>query len=154
MTAHAHGLHHTIDYVEIPVTDLAAARAFYAAAFGWSFVGYGDAYAGIRTAAERGTDEAGGLALVERDGPVVGGPLVLVCSDDLEATAAAVVAAGGGSCRGRTRSPADAGSTCSTPRGTSWACGPRADADRARRPPTGGERPRSAGLLRGDHAVP
>ena len=27
--------HHAIDYVEIDVTDLDAARAFYAAAFGW-----------------------------------------------------------------------------------------------------------------------
>lgn len=95
MTTHAHGIHHSIDYVEIPVSDLGAARAFYGAAFGWSFVAYGDAYAGIRTAAEQDDDEAGGLALVERDAPVRGGPLVLLYSDDLDATAAAVEAAGG-----------------------------------------------------------
>ena len=30
--------HHHFDFVELPVTDLAAAKAFYAAAFGWTFV--------------------------------------------------------------------------------------------------------------------
>jgi len=38
MTEHAHGVHHTIDYLELPVTDLAAAQEFYATAFGWEFV--------------------------------------------------------------------------------------------------------------------
>ena len=33
-----------IDYVEIPVTDLAAARQFFEALFGWTFVSYGDDY--------------------------------------------------------------------------------------------------------------
>ncbi|MFS0706039.1 VOC family protein [Cellulomonas sp. 179-A 9B4 NHS] len=95
MSTRAHGVHHTIDYVEIPVTDLAAARAFYGAAFGWSFVPYGDGYAGIRTAAEADGEEAGGLALVEAAGPRAGGPLVLLFSDDLDATRAAVESAGG-----------------------------------------------------------
>jgi len=95
MSTHAHGVHHTIDYVELPVTDLAAAQAFYAAAFGWEFVGYGPGYAGIRTGAERGSDEAGGLRLAEASDVARGGPFVLLFSDDLDATAAAVVAAGG-----------------------------------------------------------
>jgi len=94
MGDHAHGIHHSIDYVELPVTDLGAAQAFYAAAFGWEFVPYGPGYAGIRTAAEAGQDEAGGLSLVEGD-VARGGPLVLLCSDDLDATLAAVAAAGG-----------------------------------------------------------
>jgi predicted enzyme related to lactoylglutathione lyase len=29
--------HHTIDYIEIGVTDLDVAKAVYASAFGWSF---------------------------------------------------------------------------------------------------------------------
>ena len=33
-----------IDYVEIPVTDLAKARTFFAAMFGWSFQEWGDDY--------------------------------------------------------------------------------------------------------------
>ncbi|WP_114558940.1 VOC family protein [Desertihabitans aurantiacus] len=89
--------HHTIDYIEIPARDLAAATAFYAAAFGWRFNDYGPAYAGIRSA--DGEGEVGGLAAT--DEPTgSGGPLVLLYSDDLEATAEAVVAAGGAVVRG------------------------------------------------------
>lgn len=82
--------HHGIDYIEITVPDLAAATAFYAAAFGWSFADYGPGYAGIRD--PRG-DEVGGLAAGAA--AATGGPFVLLYSDDLDATAAAVRAAGG-----------------------------------------------------------
>lgn len=93
MTSHTHGIPRTIDYIEISVTDLPAAQAFYGAAFGWEFTPYGPQYAGIRTAAERGGDEAGGLMLV--DEVTTGGPLVLLYSDDLDGTAEAITAAGG-----------------------------------------------------------
>lgn len=81
--------HHAIDYVELSAPDLAAARAFYAAAFGWEFNDYGPEYAGIRG---QGPDdpEAGGLAV---HGPPQ--PLVIVYSDDLDATVKAVTSAGG-----------------------------------------------------------
>lgn len=39
--------HHALNYVELTVTDLQAAKDFYAAAFGWRFADYGDQYAGI-----------------------------------------------------------------------------------------------------------
>jgi uncharacterized protein len=69
---------HTIDYIEIPVTDLAAAKAFYAAAFGWSFTDYGPDYAGI----QGDRKEVGGL---RRDADVrAGGPLIVLFSDDLD----------------------------------------------------------------------
>ncbi len=42
--------HHTIDYIEFPVRDLAAAKKFYGAAFGWQFNDYGPEYAGIKGA--------------------------------------------------------------------------------------------------------
>ncbi|MFB8385891.1 VOC family protein [Microbacterium sp. NPDC055910] len=93
MATHTHSIPLTIDYVEITVTDMRAARDFYGAAFGWTFTDYGDQYSGIRTPAEAEGDEAGGLLLgdeVQR-----GGPLVLLYSDDLDATRDAVVAAGG-----------------------------------------------------------
>ncbi|MDR5699651.1 VOC family protein [Agromyces aerolatus] len=95
MAQHTHAIPLTIDYVEISVTDLAAARDFYAAAFGWTFTDYGPGYSGIRTAAEAASeaDEAGGLLLTDRVTP--GGPLVLLFSDDLHATLEAVTAAGG-----------------------------------------------------------
>ena len=83
--------HHAISYVELNVSDLPATRAFYESAFGWRFNDYGPTYAGIR--APEGAGEVGGLN-AER-APVSGGPLVLLYSDDLDATVAAVEAAGG-----------------------------------------------------------
>lgn len=83
--------HHAIDYVELGVADVERARRFYAAAFGWSFNDYGPDYAGIR--GPDGQGEVGGL---NGEGPrPPGGPLVLLYSDDLDATLASVVAAGG-----------------------------------------------------------
>ena len=84
--------HHRIDYLEIPVTDLAVAKAFYAAAFGWSFTDYGTGYCGIQ-GDER---EQGGLALLEEGKSVTkGGPLAILYSDSLDDTLAAVGKAGG-----------------------------------------------------------
>ena len=81
--------HHAIDYIEIAVTDIDVAKAFYGSAFGWSFVDYGPDYAGIQS----GGREAGGLS---RDSEVrAGGPLVILYSDDLEASAEAVAGSGG-----------------------------------------------------------
>jgi predicted enzyme related to lactoylglutathione lyase len=82
--------HHSIDYVEIQVADVSAAKQFYAAAFGWAFHDYGPDYAGI--VAADGDGEAGGLARGDRQG---GHPLVLLVSDDLEASERAVRDAGG-----------------------------------------------------------
>jgi predicted enzyme related to lactoylglutathione lyase len=86
------GPHHGIDYVELPVTDIARSKAFYGAAFGWRFTDYGPAYTGFVDGA-RGEREAGGFALADAVTP--GGPLVVIGSDDLEASLAAVQAAGG-----------------------------------------------------------
>ena len=84
-------IHHAIDNIEFGVTDMAATQAFYEAAFGWRFNNYGPEYAGI--AAPDGDGEAGGLDA--NRAPGTGGPLVQIYSVDLEATAAAVTAAGG-----------------------------------------------------------
>ncbi len=86
MSAHTH---HAIDYLEFSVTDLAAAKQFYGAAFGWQFTDYGPGYCGIQGEGR----EAGGLtvaATVTR-----GGPLVILFSTDLEASLNAVRSAGG-----------------------------------------------------------
>lgn len=83
--------HHTIDYIELAAPDIEAAKRFYADAFGWSFNDYGPAYAGIRAA--DGEGEVGGLNSAGAAGP--GLPLVIIYSDDLDATLAAVRAAGG-----------------------------------------------------------
>ncbi|MDA3645971.1 VOC family protein [Saccharopolyspora indica] len=83
--------HHALDYVEIPVTDFAAAKAFYGNAFGWSFTDYGPgpAYVGIRG----DSGEVGGFRLADEVTP--GGPLVLLYSADLDASAQSVRDAGG-----------------------------------------------------------
>lgn len=77
-----------IDYVEFSSGDIAASKAFFAAAFGWGFVDYGPGYQAF---ADAGID--GGI-----DGSAqaaVGSALVIVKADDLEAALARVQAAGG-----------------------------------------------------------
>ncbi|RPI64390.1 MAG: VOC family protein [Lysobacterales bacterium] len=81
--------HHAIDYVELTVRDLAAAKRFYAAAFGWQFNDYGPEYAGIQGA----KGEVGGLHQAAE--VRTGGPLVILYSNDLEKTLEAVRSAGG-----------------------------------------------------------
>ncbi len=83
--------HHTIDYIELGSDDLAATCAFYEGVFGWKLTPYGPAYAGIRAA--DGDGEVGGIDATTPPRP--GGPLVLLYSDDLDATVAAVRAGGG-----------------------------------------------------------
>ena len=80
----------TINYVEITVPDLAAAKAFYGEAFGWNFADYGPDYASF-SAEEAGVD--GGLAKGEAtgDGPV----LLVLYSSDLGATRRKIESAGG-----------------------------------------------------------
>jgi uncharacterized protein len=89
MTDTATHTHHAIDYIEISALDVPAAKRFYAAAFEWEFNDYGPSYAGIRGA----QGEMGGLA--QADSVASGGPLVVLYSRDLDATLAAVRAAGG-----------------------------------------------------------
>ncbi|MEL6895148.1 MAG: VOC family protein [Planctomycetota bacterium] len=83
--------HHAIDYIEISVTDMAAAKQFYSAAFGWQFTDYAPVYAGIQRV--DGDGEMGGICLV--DSLSSGGPLVILFSNDLQQTQAAVEAADG-----------------------------------------------------------
>ncbi|MXW02094.1 MAG: VOC family protein [Holophagales bacterium] len=81
--------HHTIDYIEFSVHDLKVAKRFYADAFGWEFNDYATNYAGIKG----DSGEVGGLA--QTDEVKHGGPLVVLYSDDLEASVEAVHMAGG-----------------------------------------------------------
>ncbi|MCC6902357.1 MAG: VOC family protein [Polyangiaceae bacterium] len=80
--------HHRFDFIELPVTDIESAKAFYAAVFGWTFVDYGPDYADIQ-----GAGVAGGLRKVAH-APPRGGTLVVLYSDDLAASESAVKAAG------------------------------------------------------------
>lgn len=81
--------HHRFDFIELPTTDITRAKAFYGAAFGWTFTDWGDDYADIV-----GAGVSGGLRKVDSlHGR--GGTLAIVYSTDLAASERAVVAAGG-----------------------------------------------------------
>ena len=90
-----------MDYLELSVDDLGKAKRFYAEAFGWSFRDYGPSYSGILI---HGV-EAGGLAAadVERISSFqpmqaetrMAAPLMVLYSNDLEASLEQVKSAGG-----------------------------------------------------------
>ena len=75
-----------IDYVEFGSPDLAASRAFFEAAFGWSFTDYGPDYVAFDKAGING----GFAAAEDRVAP-----LVILYADDLDAAEASVRQAGG-----------------------------------------------------------
>ena len=77
-----------IDYIELPVTDVAACKRFYIEAFGWQFTDYGPDY----TSFEDGR-LAGGLRKADRVGR--DGVLIVIYAADLEAMEARVRRAGG-----------------------------------------------------------
>ncbi len=79
--------HEQVQYLEFLSQDLEKAKKFYTKSFGWKFTDYGPGY----TAFE-GDHVDGGFTSGE---PVKGTILVILYSDDLDATKAKVVAAGG-----------------------------------------------------------
>ena len=64
------------NYLELTVTEVAAAKAFYEQAFGWSLTDYGPEYAG---------GDAGGSELGLRADTEAKPPLPVIAVDDLEA---------------------------------------------------------------------
>jgi len=87
------GNHHKINYVEFAATSVARAKQFYSSVFGWSFVDYGPDYASFN-AATAGID--GGFRTAKPEETSGGSaPLVVLYSGELEATQAAILAAGG-----------------------------------------------------------
>lgn len=82
-----------INYVELPATDLAATKRFYAECFGWRFTDWGPTY--VSFAAE-GAGIDGGFRGDGQVRPAAAdtGALVILYADDLEATQARVEAAG------------------------------------------------------------
>jgi len=76
------------DFIELPSPDLAAAKAFYAQAFGWGIADYGPAYSCTTT----GDVDVG---LQDDPAQATQGPLVVIQVPGLDAAAAAVAAAGG-----------------------------------------------------------
>jgi len=50
--------HHHFNYIELPTTNMAAMKAFYADVFGWGYVDYGPGYAAITGAGMDGGFDA------------------------------------------------------------------------------------------------
>jgi predicted enzyme related to lactoylglutathione lyase len=87
------GNHRKINYIEFAAVDVARAKQFYAAVFGWSFQDYGPDYTSFG-AVSAGID--GGFRKSRQDESAGdAAPLVVLYSSDLKATEAAIVAAGG-----------------------------------------------------------
>lgn len=77
-----------LNYVELPVGDVAAAKAFYEAAFGWTLSDFGPTYAATMTG---DTD----IGLQGDTAEASATPLAVIDVDDIEAALRAVEAAGG-----------------------------------------------------------
>ena len=77
-----------LDYLELPAGDIDSTRAFYEGAFGWSMTQFAPTYAATTSG-----DTDVGLQADEGERPSK--PLAVIRVDDLEASLAAVEAAGG-----------------------------------------------------------
>jgi uncharacterized protein len=88
-------MHEKINYVEYPARDIEATKQFFSAVFGWSFVDYGPDYTSF---SNQGLD--GGFFRSEQTSTTQnGGALIVLLSQDLEASEARVRAAGGIVCK-------------------------------------------------------
>jgi len=77
-----------LNYVELPVADIATAKAFYESAFGWALTDFGPTYAATLTG---DTD----IGLQADASEATRAPLAVIDVPDLEAALEAVTAAGG-----------------------------------------------------------
>ena len=76
------------NYIELPAADIAASKAFYTKAFGWTLADFGPSYAATTTG-----DVDVGLQGDLAEAPAA--PLPVIEVEDLEAALAAVTGAGG-----------------------------------------------------------
>lgn len=87
----------TLNYIELPATDVARAKAFYSTVFGWEWIDYGPGYAASTSPAVEVA--LNGHATVgpghEPGAQNAVGPLILFETDDLETTEQAIRSAGG-----------------------------------------------------------
>jgi uncharacterized protein len=83
--------HEKINYVEFPAKDLPATKAFFQSAFGWSFVDYGPEYTAFSDQGLDGGFFQSDLASSSQNGAA----LIVLYSNQLEATLAKVEQAGG-----------------------------------------------------------
>jgi predicted enzyme related to lactoylglutathione lyase len=82
--------HNSIDYIELPLTNAAGTKRFYADVFGWVFQDWGPDYLGFSGAAVDGGFNGEASPAAEGQGV-----LLVLYSNDIEATLQAVRTAGG-----------------------------------------------------------
>lgn len=80
-----------INYLELPAADLDAVEAFYAGAFGWTFVDYGPEYRAFND----GFIDGGFYKAEVVCSRSTGGALIVLYAEDLERTRETVLAHGG-----------------------------------------------------------
>jgi uncharacterized protein len=78
----------TLDYLELPASDVLESKKFYGAVFGWTFVDYGPDYVAFNAHGRDGGFNA------ERKVVSKGGPLAVLYANDLDAMEKKVKAAG------------------------------------------------------------
>ena len=83
--------HEKINYVEFPAKDIEAAKVFFAAVFGWSFVDYVSEYTAFRNAGIDGGFFKSDLTVSTKNGSA----LIVFYSKELEQTQAKIEDAGG-----------------------------------------------------------
>jgi hypothetical protein len=80
--------HNTLNYIEIPVSDLTATKAFFSAVFGWEFKDYGPDYTCFLDAGING-----GFYTSEQYFSIAKGcPLIVFYSKDIEQTQVQILA--------------------------------------------------------------
>ena len=84
-----------IDYVEFPANDFDSIESFYASTFGWSFTDYGPQYRSFSD----GKIDGGFRKSDVQSSTANGAALVVLFSEDLEATRDRIVANGGRICK-------------------------------------------------------
>jgi predicted enzyme related to lactoylglutathione lyase len=85
-------LHHKVSYIEFASTDIERTKKFYGAVFSWGFQDWGPDYISFAGA---GVEGGGFYKTDPHEAQPKTAPLVVLYSANLEATEAAVVAAGG-----------------------------------------------------------
>ena len=83
--------HEKINYLEFPAKDIEAAKAFFTAAFGWSFVDYGPEYTAFSNEGLDGGFFKSDLSASTENGSA----LVVIYSRELENTQSKIESAGG-----------------------------------------------------------
>jgi uncharacterized protein len=81
-----------INYLEFPSTDIAVTKAFFETTFAWKFTDYGPEYSAFSGAGIDGGFYASKLVMSTKNGSA----LVVLLSEDLEATQRKIESAGGG----------------------------------------------------------